>query len=53
MGMMLRRNNRKADYNPQVNGKPVKQEPKTRSLTEKTVKPQNVNNVGATYYVNR
>ena len=41
MGMMLRRNNRKADYTPQVNGKPVKQEPKNRSLTEKTAKSVN------------
>ena len=44
MGMMLRRNNRRAEYTPQVNGKPVKQEPKNRSLTEKTVRPQSVNN---------
>jgi hypothetical protein len=35
MGMMLRRNNRRGDYNPTVNGKPVQQEPKTRSLTKK------------------
>lgn len=41
MGMMLRRNNRKGDYTPQVNGKPVKQEPKNRSLTSKPVKPAN------------
>lgn len=51
MGMMLRRNNRKADYAPQVNGKPVKQEPKNRSLTEKTVKPININS-GTTNYQN-
>lgn len=35
MGMMLRRRDRKADRNPTVNGKPVKQEPKKKSLTEK------------------
>ncbi len=35
MGMLLRRNDRKADRNPTVNGKPVKQEPKKKSLTEK------------------
>ena len=34
MGMMLRRNNRKSDNAPTVNGKPVNKEPKTRSLTE-------------------
>jgi hypothetical protein len=34
MGMMLRRRDRKADRNPTVNGKPVKQEPKTKSLTK-------------------
>lgn len=39
MGMMLRRNNRKADANAQVNGKPVKKEPKTRSLTNPQAKP--------------
>ena len=33
MGMMLRRNNRKADYTPQVNGQAVQSEPKKRSLT--------------------
>lgn len=42
MGMMLRRNNRRGDYAPQVNGKPVKSEPKSRSLTSKTVKTQSV-----------
>ena len=36
MGMMLRRNDRKADRNPTVNGKPVKQEPKKKSLTKET-----------------
>ena len=36
MGMMLRRHNRKPDYTPQVNGKPVKEEPKKRSLTKET-----------------
>ena len=35
MGMMLRGRDRKADRNPTVNGKPVKQEPKKKSLTEK------------------
>ena len=35
MGMMLRRRDRKADRTPTVNGKPVKQEPKKKSLTEK------------------
>lgn len=35
MGMLLRRHDRKADRNPTVNGKPVKQEPKKKSLTEK------------------
>lgn len=35
MGMMLRRHDRKADRDPKVNGKPVKQEPKKKSLTEK------------------
>jgi hypothetical protein len=34
MGMMLRRHKRTANVAPMVNGKPVKQEPKTRSLTE-------------------
>lgn len=34
MGMMLRRHKRTPDYAPMVNGKPIKQEPKTRSLTE-------------------
>ena len=35
MGMMLRRHDRKADRTPTVNGKPVKQEPKKKSLTGK------------------
>ena len=39
MGMMLRRNNRRAEQMPTVNKKPVKQEPKTRSLTEKKPTP--------------
>lgn len=52
MGMLLRRNNRRPDYNPQVNGKPVKQEPKNRSLTDKTVKTQSVNYT-TTNYTNR
>ena len=34
MGMMLRRHKRTPDYAPMVNGKPVKQQPKNRSLTE-------------------
>ena len=33
MGMMLRRHSRKPDYAPTVNGKPVKREPKNKSLT--------------------
>lgn len=37
MGMMLRRNNRKPDYAPQVNGKMVEKAPKKRSLTDKPV----------------
>lgn len=35
MGMLLRRHDRKADRTPTVNGKPVKQDPKKKSLTEK------------------
>lgn len=38
MGMMLRRRDRKADRNPTVNGKPVKQEPKNKSLTKNSAK---------------
>lgn len=38
MGMMLRRHKRTADVVPMVNGKPVKQQPKTRSLTENKAK---------------
>ena len=38
MGMMLRRHNRPQEVVPMVNGKPVKQEPKTRSLTENNTK---------------
>ena len=34
MGMLLRRHDRKADRTPKVNGKPVKQEPKKKSLTQ-------------------
>lgn len=49
MGMMLRRNNRRAEYTPQVNGKPIKQEPKNRSLTEKTTKTQSVVNQPTNY----
>jgi hypothetical protein len=33
MGMMLRRHKRTPDGTPMVNGKPVKSEPKKRSLT--------------------
>lgn len=36
MGMMLRRNNRKPDYTPTVNGKVVESAPKKRSLTTQT-----------------
>lgn len=39
MGMMLRRHERQPDTLPMVNGKPVKKEPKTKSLTEKTDVP--------------
>lgn len=39
MGMMLRRRNRKGESLPQVNGKPIAKEPKSRSLTE--TKPKN------------
>lgn len=35
MGMLMRRKPRLGEYNPKVNGKPVKQEPKVVSLTEK------------------
>ena len=38
MGMMLRRHKRTPEGVPMVNGKPVKQEPKTRSLTENKTK---------------
>ena len=36
MGMMLRRKNRKGDYMPKVNGKPITKQPKKRCLTEKS-----------------
>ena len=49
MGMMLRRNNRRAEYTPQVNGKPVKQEPKNRSLNEKPIRPQGNANTATNY----
>lgn len=39
MGMMLRRHKRTPDVTPMVNGKPVKQEPKNRSLTDNKPKP--------------
>lgn len=32
MGMMLRRNARRGEFNPTVNGKPIQQEPKTKVL---------------------
>jgi hypothetical protein len=38
MGMLLRRHERTADRQPKVNGKPVKQEPKNKSLTPNTAK---------------
>lgn len=38
MGMLLRRHDRTADRQPKVNGKPVKQEPKNKSLTPNTAK---------------
>lgn len=34
MGMMLRRHERKPELMPTTNGKPIKKEPKTKSLTE-------------------
>ena len=44
MGMLLRRHDRKADRTPKVNGKPVKQEPKKKNLTnqEKPVTDERV-----------
>lgn len=48
MGMMLRRKVRKPDYAPQVNGKPVVQEPKKKSLTKQT-KEQTTNLFPADY----
>lgn len=41
MGMLLRRHDRQADRTPKVNGKPVKQEPKKKSLTENKAKNEN------------
>lgn len=38
MGMMLRRRERTADRTPTVNGKPIKQEPKKKSLTKTATK---------------
>ena len=40
--MMLRRNNRKPEFTPQVNGKPVEKQPKKKTLTkeEKNTIPQ-------------
>ena len=47
--MMLRRNNRKPDYAPTVNGTVVTNAPKKRSLTkEQKVAPQAQPNVGYT-----
>ena len=47
--MMLRRNNRKPDYAPTVNGKVVENAPKKRSLTkEQKDAPQVRPNVGYT-----
>lgn len=34
MGMLLRRRNRKPEVEPQVNGKPVVKEPKTKKLNK-------------------
>ena len=42
MGMMLRRHKRTPEFAPMVNGKPVKQEPKTRSLTENKQKASTI-----------
>ena len=50
MGMLLRRHDRKADRTPTVNGKPVKQEPKKKSLTED--KPKNDTRVRVEPYRN-
>lgn len=44
MGMMLRRHNRKPDYAPTINGKPIKKEPKNRSLTNDKATTPNTNN---------
>lgn len=38
MGMLLRRHDRPADTEPKVNGKPVKKEPKNKTLTPGTAK---------------
>lgn len=45
MGMLLRRHERKPDTNPKVNGKPVKQEPKNKSLTPKTAQNKEPNRI--------
>jgi hypothetical protein len=50
MGMLLRRHDRKADQTPTVNGKPVNQEPKKKSLTSHTnsnSQDQNKNFIGS------
>lgn len=41
MGMMLRRNDRKPDYAPMVNGKVVESAPKKRSLNTENKTAQN------------
>ena len=58
MGMLLRRHDRQADRNPKVNGKPVKQEPKKKSLatnqTNEEHRPQEqVKNYSNGYKPNR
>lgn len=39
MGMMLRRHKRKGEDAPQVNGKPIKKEPKSQTLTNVKLNP--------------
>jgi hypothetical protein len=50
MGMLLRRHDRKADRTPTVNGKPVKQEPKKKILTNQEKKPNTDGRVIPTQY---
>ena len=50
MGMMLRRHKRTPEAVPMVNGKPVKQEPKTRSLTDNKKKATPATNVAMPTY---